>query len=882
MDQSFVKLPPSVMGNDIYNEALEDLQFTLDDLQQLDELKKRYFSNSATQSSLMTAATNDEAAESFSIARSTDESVTPINGDTEVTSSTPVFILTGPEEMHEELSQLPKKCGPGHPTKDRAPTFAEDKAPKVKQPVGRPRGSGPRQIEAAQGQKAPAKKKPIGRPRKYVAFGSPSQTSRKYSIRGLRVPGIYATGPSHRSMSSSGASSSSPSESSVIIVWLLLVHLCLYQAAPGLNKPMNLSRWRNQDTRPFLRPHVDPSDLLFEDDDTNNITGGEDVESDLLEDGAGEDDDGDEDKDANSEPRAQSSKVPLHPLAPWILKDFNKYVKESQNRGPDGLPPLYCDHQTFWFPQQATFFILKDDDISPQKFYDRRFFLWDPLALLVNGIQCPNEGCTARLWRHSHIRRPRRVVDLNGSFRMVGYRYQCPECCPPKPVIFQSWDPRIIARLPPDLAAEFPARLTYRSGISTDVLSLMRSCFQHGMGSKQFSNVIRVQHLQNYDRLHLRYLQNIASRYLLLTGQFMRKFKSFPPFDDRSPDGFQGFVPTWEDEDLTPEQIQYAALDVHASLSVYDALTKLSSPQPLPSNPEIGTPVILFNTDRSAILARGHISPYMKNGSFDGIDITPSRAMIVVQEVLVPGALILNGTRHPSNRKPLEYHGLPPFQLLCLRSHLFQSPPSNHSIPSPQDSELPHRSSIDPARDIATITLAESDDLGISDSQCTSIGQVPGVGDLLCEVLSPSPHASSPERVAIGGYFPDPASQAEGRKALDDIVNSDWVMHIRSRVLKDPFHVFNQFYISASHGLLREFAIALRDAIFIPDMTDKARIITWGRAQKPPQSWDDILFRRARWLFLLGEHPFAPSYAHRPPLDTCDRSCPIAIPTLML
>ncbi|KAF5382015.1 hypothetical protein D9615_004181 [Tricholomella constricta] len=277
-----------VMGNDIYNEALEDLQFTLDDLQQLDELKKRYFSNSATQSSLMTAATNDEAAESFSIsARSTDESVTPINGDTEVTSSTPVFILTGPEEMHEELSQLPKKCGPGHPTKDRAPTFAEDKAPKVKQPVGRPRGSGPRQIEAAQGQKAPAKKKPIGRPRKYVAFGSPSQTSRKYSIRGL--------------------------------------------AAPGLNKPMNLSRWRNQDTRPFLRPHVDPSDLLFEDDDTNNITGGEDVESDLLEDGAGEDDDGDEDKDANSEPRAQSSKVPLHPLAPWILKDFNKYVKESQN-----------------------------------------------------------------------------------------------------------------------------------------------------------------------------------------------------------------------------------------------------------------------------------------------------------------------------------------------------------------------------------------------------------------------------------------------------------------------------------------------------------------------------------------------------------------------
>jgi len=29
------------------------------------------------------------------------------------------------------------------------------------------------------------------------------------------------------------------------------------------------------------------------------------------------------------------------------------------------------------------------------------------------------------------------------------------------------------------------------------------------------------------------------------------------------------------------------------------------------------------------------------------------------------------------------------------------------------------------------------------------------------------------------------------------------------------------FYISAAHGLLYEFAIALHDAIFIPDQTDK-------------------------------------------------------------
>lgn len=57
------------------------------------------------------------------------------------------------------------------------------------------------------------------------------------------------------------------------------------------------------------------------------------------------------------------------------------------------------------------------------------------------------------------------------------------------------------------------------------------------------------------------------------------------------------------------------------------------------------------------------------------------------------------------------------------------------------------------------------------------------------------------------------------------------------------------FYISAAHGLLYEFAIALRNAIFIPDQTDKSHIIAWGQTQNPPQAWDDILFKRADWLW---------------------------------
>jgi hypothetical protein len=118
----------------------------------------------------------------------------------------------------------------------------------------------------------------------------------------------------------------------------------------------------------------------------------------------------------------------------------------------------------------------------------------------------------------------------------------------------------------------------------------------------------------------------------------------------------------------------------------------------------------------------------------------------------------------------------------------------------------------------------------------------PQVGDLLLDVTrSHAPH--NPE--VVKNYTPDPASQAKGERILKEKEQKN----VQSRILKDPFHVFNMFYISAAHGLLYEFAIALRDAIFIPDQTDKSRIIAWGQTQNPPQAWDDILFKRADWLW---------------------------------
>lgn len=288
----------------------------------------------------------------------------------------------------------------------------------------------------------------------------------------------------------------------------------------------------------------------------------------------------------------------------------------------------------------------------------------------------------------------------------------------------------------------------------------------------------------------------------------------------------------WEDEELTREQIQYAALDVYASLTIYRALTSLPTPKPLAEKPAIGAPVLLFGNDRTRVLACGVVSPHANDTSYMGINLTPSRSVIEVREVLVPGALIANGT---SQKQSLESYGTPPFHAVCLRNHLrysqVETPPRPLTVPRPDPNQPQAEAHVQPTPIDATTT--EDVDGGS------------GFGDLLAETCQSE---TDPIWQNIKDYIPDPESQAEGERLLGGITLDGWVKVIRSRVLKVPFHVFNMFYISAAHGLLHDFAITLRDAMFIWDQTDKSRIVAWGQVQNPLQSWNHMLSKRPGWL----------------------------------
>ena len=121
------------------------------------------------------------------------------------------------------------------------------------------------------------------------------------------------------------------------------------------------------------------------------------------------------------------------------------------------------------------------------------------------------------------------------------------------------------------------------------------------------------------------------------------------------------------------------------------------------------------------------------------------------------------------------------------------------------------------------------------------------IGDLLSSDLSPN--QSSASDISLSS---DPTSAALGEKILGPEPKMsdepEFDLTLCSRVLKDSFHVFNMFYISATHPLRLQFTWELRDTIFIPDQADKSCINSWGELQNPPQTYNTLQNSSPQWI----------------------------------
>ncbi|KAG2220742.1 hypothetical protein INT45_007354 [Circinella minor] len=205
-------------------------------------------------------------------------------------------------------------------------------------------------------------------------------------------------------------------------------------------------------------------------------------------------------------------------------------------------------------------------DLNPAALYLSRVFLWFPHLLIDKVLECPKckekalecseckkkgSECSkhakqSELGQKGYTQPPyaRRVVNLNGCFYIMGYRYECKDknCS----ATFISNDARIIRQLPKVLQCEYPGYMTHREGLSKTVGDLYRQCVQNSVGPKRFHNILRELHRLTYARRYLQYLQAVFIRQqqqpTLRQHLFKEEIISFSTFDDRSK--YAGHVPS--------------------------------------------------------------------------------------------------------------------------------------------------------------------------------------------------------------------------------------------------------------------------------------------------------------------------------------------------
>ncbi|KAF7340898.1 hypothetical protein MSAN_02119300 [Mycena sanguinolenta] len=233
--------------------------------------------------------------------------------------------------------------------------------------------------------------------------------------------------------------------------------------------------------------------------------------------------------------------------------------------------------------------------------------------------------------------------------------------------------------------------------------------------------------------------------------------------------------------------------------------------------------VLLFSTDRTRLIAHGTLK--LLDGSYRAARIPKTKCVIEVNKVVVPGAILKIG----SQRQSLSDFEAIPFDLLCLHSHLQVSSISDHPpIPATPPTAPPQQAPME----VETLLEGQEPDTGF--------------GQLILEEFN---SATSHNPASLQNYVADPESKHQGDIVLNEVIHwAVWNAYIRSQVSKDTFHVFNMFHISVVHRLQVEFARALRDAIFIPDPADKAKIISWGARQEPRLTWEAIIRKSPQWL----------------------------------
>lgn len=299
----------------------------------------------------------------------------------------------------------------------------------------------------------------------------------------------------------------------------------------------------------------------------------------------------------------------------------------------------------------------------------------------------------------------------------------------------------------------------------------------------------------------------------------------------------------WERRKLTDEQIRYAACDAYAPLLIYKKLSTLSVPQKLSEPLMPSMPVLLYNADSTTIIARGHLAaPNVRPSVFGDITLKKVHVLVEILEVYVPGAII---TSH--KKRTLDSFGTAPFIVVCLRSRTRSYDPISTGLPMQSTDTVStdgNLHSVGLQVDDEYDTAPRDTQSDVEDESQTTAGMLRELDHLEDQLFDLSEYLSQNSHTDI-----DKESEKEGQNILSTLRSKPWPTKMRTRIIKDIFHVFNMLQLSTTHALRKEFAFVLRDALLIPDNEDRARISQYGALLDPPQTFEQLRASRSSWVW---------------------------------
>jgi hypothetical protein len=172
-------------------------------------------------------------------------------------------------------------------------------------------------------------------------------------------------------------------------------------------------------------------------------------------------------------------------------------------------PPIYSDTHgafspaTFWIHPSEPAILLSRHRFDPTLYYRPRIFLWLP-HFLVETLHCPK--CKTGVLEKNGALCPRRITDINDNFYIVSWAYYCRKGCKGH---FAGWSQALIDSLPRYVRLAFPAVLSHRSGLSHQVVTLLRVANQHKMGPNGIRSLLLEMHTLRFSTMQAQYLEAI-------------------------------------------------------------------------------------------------------------------------------------------------------------------------------------------------------------------------------------------------------------------------------------------------------------------------------------------------------------------------------------